>query len=289
MNQIGNLLREATTRLARTDPGGSPRLDAEVLLAYSLGQTRTWLYANGDVVPPTQVISRFQRLLDRRGAGEPVSHLTGQREFWSLTLDVTADTLIPRPETELLVERALALDLAADASVLDLGTGSGAIACALASERPSWQLVAVDSSSAALAVARANAARLGLSNVVFRASDWYDGLPTRVRFQLIVSNPPYVAVNDPHLARGDLRFEPVGALVSGVDGLDAIRRIVAGAPARLVEGGWLWLEHGADQADAVARLLSLHGFSDTDCRADLAGLPRISGGRRGELGHDQHP
>jgi release factor glutamine methyltransferase len=281
MKHVAGLLRAAAARLAAADPCGSARLDAEVLLAHSLECTRAWLYASGDVEPPPAALARFETLVARRVAGEPVGHLTGQREFWSLDLTVTADTLIPRPETEELVETVLGLDMPADARVLDLGTGSGAIALALASERPRWRLLAVDASPAALAVAQANAARLQLTNVVFVRSDWFDGVPAAARFSLIVSNPPYVAEDDAHLGQGDLRFEPRSALVAGADGLDAIRRIVARAPGHLAAGGWLWLEHGAGQADAVGSLLGQQGFDGIACHTDLAGLARISGGRHG--------
>lgn len=289
MTRVSDLLRAAAARLAAADPDGASRLDAEVLLAHSLCRTRAWLYANADAEPPPATLATFERLIARRAAGEPVGYLTGQREFWSLNLAVTTDTLIPRPETEHLVETALGLDLPGDASVLDLGTGSGAIALALASERPGWGLLAVDTSSAALAVAQANADRLRLTNVAFGRSDWFAGLPAGSRFSLIVSNPPYVADGDAHLARGDLRFEPRSALVSGADGLDAIRHIVAGAPGHLRAGGWLWLEHGAGQADAVGELLHRHGFVDVSCRTDLAGLARISGGRRAQGNGHLHP
>ena len=248
------------------------RLDAELLLAHVLDVSRANVIARDERELTPEEQGDFERLLARRVAGEPLAYLTGSREFWSLELEVTKDVLVPRPETELLVEWGLAL---APASVLDLGTGSGAIALALAKELPRASVTAVDVSVAALAVARANARRLGVASVEFRAGSWFDGLGA---FDLVVSNPPYVAENDPHLA--DLKFEPALALTSGVDGLDALREIVAQAPRHLGPGGWLLVEHGGTQGPAVRELFRMAGFGSIETRRDLAGLERATGGQR---------
>jgi len=260
---------------------GLERLDAHVLLAHALGVDRAWLVAHTSDECATERYTSFTALAARRSAGEPVAYLTGTREFWGLSLAVDRRVLIPRPETETLVEQALgALPADRHAFVLDLGTGSGAIALALAHERPRAVVVASDNSAEALAVARANAERLNLANVRLLQSDWYDGLPAQpARFDLIASNPPYVAANDPHLREGDVRFEPVGALGAGADGLDALRIVVRGAPARLAADGVLLVEHGFDQAVAVRALMVDSGFSEIATLRDLAGLERVTRGR----------
>ncbi|HET6604023.1 MAG TPA: peptide chain release factor N(5)-glutamine methyltransferase, partial [Xanthomonadaceae bacterium] len=240
-----------------------------------------WLYAHARDRADTALRARYAGLLQRREAGEPVAYLVGRRPFWTLELQVTPDTLIPRPETELLVELALErIDAAGPEKVLDLGTGSGAIALAIASERPRAQVMATDASAQALEVARANARANGVANVWFACGEWYSAVEGR-RFDAIVGNPPYIAQDDPHLEQGDLRYEPRAALVSGVDGLDAIRAIVAGAPAHLFPGGRLLLEHGFDQGPAVRSLLEAAGFSDVRTFCDLEGRERVSGGRLG--------
>lgn len=267
---VQSLLREAS--VAALDPA-----DAELLLAHALGRSRSWLYAHRDDPIDTVDADRFRALLARRSAGEPVAYLTGRRGFWSFDLRVTPDTLIPRPETELLVELALArLPAATDLHLADLGTGSGAIALALAHERRRARVVAVDVSPGTLDVARANAAELGLANVEFREGDWLVPLAGQ-RFDLIASNPPYIAEGDPHL--DDLRHEPAPALASGPDGLDAIRRIAREAPAYLVPGGWLLLEHGWDQGEAVRGILRAAGFADVTTDRDLEDRDRVSSGR----------
>ncbi|MNZ62728.1 Release factor glutamine methyltransferase [compost metagenome] len=216
--------------------------------------------------------------MQRRRSGEPVAYILGQQGFWKLDLEVAPHTLIPRPDTELLVETALDLLPATPAKVLDLGTGSGAIALALASERPAWQVTAVDRVLEAVALAERNRQRLHLSNVSVLSSHWFSALKEH-RYTLIISNPPYIAAADPHLAEGDVRFEPASALVAGTDGLDDLRLIIGQAPQHLETGGWLMLEHGYDQADAVRDLLLSQGFEEVHSRKDLGGHERISLGR----------
>ena len=272
MADVRTLLVAATARLGE-------RTDAEALLLHVLGQSRSWLFAHADDALDTDVRTAFEALVARRAAGEPVAYLTGRRGFWTLELEVTPATLIPRPETELLVELALERlprDMAC--RVADLGTGSGAIALALASERPQAQVVATDASVDALAVARRNAQRLGIANVRFVQGDWLAPL-TGERFALVVSNPPYIEAADPHLTQGDLRYEPAAALASGADGLDAIRRIVARAPAHLESGGWLLFEHGWNQGDAARALLRAAGYVQVFTTQDLEARDRVSGGR----------
>ncbi|WP_243041888.1 peptide chain release factor N(5)-glutamine methyltransferase [Dyella sedimenti] len=252
------------------------RLEAELLLVHVLGKPRSWLIAHADDALDDAQAAAFDALVRRRRDGEPVAYLVGHRGFWSLELEVTPATLIPRPETELLVELALAR-LPAQARVADLGTGSGAIALSIAHERPQAQVVATDASEAALAVARRNAARLGIGNVRFVPGDWLAPLPGE-RFDAIVSNPPYIEAGDPHLGQGDLRFEPTSALASGADGLDDIRRIVADARAHLHPGGWLMMEHGWNQGAAVRALLEAAGYGEVFTAQDLEGRDRISGG-----------
>ena len=257
-------------------------LDAQVLLAHVVSRDRAWLVAHaGDALAPEKWTA-FMALARRRRDGEPVAYLTGTREFWGLRLHVTPDVLIPRPETETLVELALArLPADRDLRVLDLGTGSGAIALAIAHERPRAQVLATDVSSDALDVARDNASAHGLDNVEFVRSDWYASVALRWKggaFDLIASNPPYVAAADPHLGLGDVRFEPERALTPGGDGLDAIRKIVAGAAERLVPGGTLAVEHGFDQSEAVRGLFEGAGFEQIAAMRDLAGTPRVVAG-----------
>lgn len=272
---VGTLLAEGERTLARTAAGGA-RLDAQLLLAWVLAISRVQLLA--DVAAPAAVAqaAAYRRLLGRRAAGEPLAYLTGRREFWSLDLAVTPAVLIPRPETELLVERALALGPAA-ARVADLGTGSGAIALAIARERPAWRLVATDISAPALAVARANAAALGFEGVEFLEGSWFQPLG-KERFELVVSNPPYVDAADPALEA--LGFEPPLALTPGADGLTALRVLARGAPAHLVPGGWLLLEHGATQGEALRHELVAAGFTHVRSHRDLAGHERMTEGQR---------
>ncbi len=258
----------------------SARLDAELLLCHVLGKPRTYLYTWPERELSDAQAVLLEALLTRREHGEPVAHILGRREFWSLELTVSADTLIPRPETELLVEAALAR-IPEDAAweIADLGTGSGAIALALASERPACRITALDRSEKALAVARENAKRLGIQNIEFLCGSWFEPLAGR-RFQMIVSNPPYIPQYDPHLQQGDVRFEPMTALASGKEGLDDIRQLISGAPHHLRPPGWLLLEHGYDQGEAVLMLLQEADYSDVVDLPDLQGHGRVAVGKR---------
>ena len=273
--KVAELLREATARL----PGEEARFEAEQLLLHALGVERAWLFAHATDAVDEAGCQRFEVLLARRIEGQPLAYLTGQRGFWTLDLHVNAATLIPRPETELLVEQALARLPQGDLRrVADMGTGSGAIALSIASERPLATMIATDLHAATLAVAVKNAQAYALENVWFRRGHWHDALGND-RFDMIVSNPPYIAAGDPHLQQGDLRFEPAPALASGADGLDAIREIISGAPGHLVPGGWLLLEHGWDQGAAIRALLEQAGFGDVETVQDLEQRDRVTLGR----------
>lgn len=259
-------------------PTDSARRDTEILLCHCLGKPRAWLYTWPEKEVARDCARDFEKLLAQRREGVPVAYLTGEREFWSLQLAVSDATLIPRPETETLVAWALELALPNAASVLDLGTGSGAIALALARERPHWHVTALDVSEAALQVARGNAVRTRLTSVHFVQSDWYQAV-TGQRFSALLGNPPYIDGDDPHLALGDVRFEPRSALVSSDSGLEDLGRLVTGAPDQLLDGGWLLLEHGFEQANAVRAMLHDAGFSQVSTRRDMSGQQRITGGR----------
>ena len=258
-------------------PTDSARRDTEILLCHCLGKSRAWLYTWPEKGVARDCARDFEKLLAQRREGVPVAYLTGEREFWSLQLAVSDATLIPRPETETLVSWALELALPNAASVLDLGTGSGAIALALASERPHWHVTALDVSEEALQVARGNAVRTRLTSVHFVQSDWYQAV-TGQRFNALLANPPYIDGDDPHLALGDVRFEPRSALVSSASGLEDLGRLVTGAPDQLLDGGWLLLEHGFEQANAVRVMLHDAGFSQVSTRRDMSGQQRITGG-----------
>ena len=269
---------ECTIRRALEGSGLVP-LDAQVLLAHALGRDRTWLAAHASDLVSREEGETFFALAKRRRDGEPIAYLTGVREFWGLPLAVSPAVLIPRPETETVVELALArLPVDRDLAVLDLGTGSGAIALAIAHERPRARVVATDASASALAIARANAQRLKISTVEFIEADWFDGIPA-IRFDLVASNPPYVEADDPHLREGDVRFEPRSALTPGGVGLAALRIITGGARVFLAPGGTLVVEHGHDQSDAVRALFFDAGFTDIVAVRDLAGIPRVVAGR----------
>ena len=274
---IQQTLQAATQQLAAQHD--TANLDAELLLAHVLHKSRAWLYTWPEHKLNAQQRELFNQLVQRRAQGEPVAHLIGQQAFWSITLQVTADTLIPRPETELLVEKALE-QIPQDATwrIADLGTGSGAIALALAKERPACQVFASDSSMAALKVAQENARLNQIENVTFQHGDWLAALADDARFDMIVSNPPYIKNDDPHLQQGDVRYEPPGALQAGAEGLDDLQRIITDALPHLKPGGWLLLEHGYDQEKAVLRLLQQAGYEQIEDYPDLAGQPRIAKG-----------
>lgn len=261
----------ATLAAAR---GRVPAAEARLLLCHVLGCRTTELLMYPERPLATAPAERFAKLLARRTAGEPIAYLLGEREFYGRRFQVTPAVLIPRPETELLVDLGRQISLPRP-RILDLGTGSGCVAISLALELPAAEVVAVDWSASALALAAANAAQLG-AKVAFIESDWFAAVDGY--FDLIVANPPYIAVDDPHLALGDLRFEPPLALACGTDGLDALRRIIAAAPAHLAPNGRLWLEHGYDQDSAVAELLHRHGYREITGHRDLAGIVRVSGG-----------
>jgi release factor glutamine methyltransferase len=273
---IKALLAQAVQTLA-TD---SAQLDAEVLLAACLDKPRSHLYAWPEQCVEPEQQMQFLAWLQRRAAGEPVAHLTGRREFWSLELTVTADTLIPRPETETLV--ALALEMIPNnktVHIADLGTGTGAIALAIASERPHAEIIATDSSARALDIAIQNAQRLDIRNVQFIEGSWCNPLPARL-FDFILSNPPYIADSDPHLEAGDVRHEPRSALVAGPQGLDDLQQLVLYAKDHLAGNGWLIVEHGYDQGSHVRQLFSESGYRDITGHADDAGISRVTMGRK---------
>lgn len=270
---------EALLKSADLPDSPSAKVDAEWLLAEALGKSPSYLRTWPEREVPAEIAARFAADLARRRAGEPVAYILGRQGFWSLELEVAPHTLIPRPDTELLVQTALDLLSGASAQVLDLGTGTGAIALALAAERPAWQVTGVDRIGEAVALALRNARRLQLANAQFCESRWFSALRGQ-RYQLIVSNPPYIPASDPHLRQGDLRFEPHSALTAGPDGLDDLRLIIDQAPAHLESGGWLLLEHGYDQAAAVRALLTASGFEDVQSRRDLGGHERVSLGCR---------
>ncbi|GFZ94330.1 peptide chain release factor N(5)-glutamine methyltransferase [Dyella caseinilytica] len=254
------------------------RVDAEVLLAYALSKSRSWLIAHADDLLSAEHASAYTVLVEQREAGEPVAYITGRRGFWSLDLEVTPDTLIPRPETELLVEEALErIPISKTVNVADLGTGTGAIALAIARDRPLAQVIATDASADALAVARRNASRHDILNVSFVQGDWFAPLGDQ-RFDVIVSNPPYIENHDPHLNQGDLRFEPMSALASGEDGLDDIRRIIRDAGRHLLPEGWLLFEHGWNQGEAVRMLLCNASFAKVSTMRDLEQRERMTMG-----------
>lgn len=273
MTIIASLLRNAELPDSPT-----ARLDAELLLAAALGKPRSFLHTWPERIVSTEAALTFAAYLKRRLTGEPVAYILGQQGFWKLDLDVAPHTLIPRPETEMLVEAALELVPGfAPVSLLDLGTGSGAIALALANERPVWNVTAVDRVPEAVVLAERNRKRLHLDNVTVVESQWFSALEGQ-HFDLIISNPPYISSNDPHLAQGDVRFEPSSALVAGADGLDDLRQIIAQAPTYLNSDGWLLLEHGYDQGAAVRELLVSHGFERVKTRRDLGDHERITFG-----------
>jgi release factor glutamine methyltransferase len=270
----------ATVAQLQVQPRLDP-LDNRILLCHALGLTRVGLITQSERVLTTEEAQRFGALVQRRLRGEPIAYIVGQREFYGLPFNVSPAVLIPRPDTELLVELALER-LPPRSSVLDMGTGSGAIAVAIAHSRPDAAVTALDVSEPALDVARGNAA-LNNAAVRFLHSDWYSAVQGE-SFGLIVSNPPYIVAGDRHLSEGDLRFEPQGALTDQADGLTCLRTIIAGAPHHLAAGGWLLMEHGYDQAEAVRALLSAQGYTEVQSWRDLAGIERVSGGICGKPG-----
>lgn len=280
-NTLGIALRAARDRLVQAlglDPSVAG-LEAQVLLGHVLNQPRAYLMAHPEAALSDASQAQFEALLTRRECGEPIAYLTGQREFYGLSFLVTPDVLIPRPETELLVELALEhIPQDTPIRILDLGTGSGAIALSIAKQRPQAQITAVDRSPSTLTVARQNAARLGCANVEFIESDWFAALDATNPFDLIVANPPYIAADDPHLVLGDVKSEPPMALVSGIDGLDAIRHIAHRGRGYLRESGHLLFEHGYDQGASCREVLQEHGWRYIASYADLAGRDRVCGG-----------
>ncbi len=280
---ISELLEAVSARLS--DVSESPRLDAEILLGRAINMPRSYLFAHPEDVPDEAAVERFESTVARRMAGEPMAYIMGVREFWSMELMVTPATLVPRPETEILVDRALGhIPRRAEYRVLDLGTGSGAIALAIARERPLCHVVAVDVSEGALAVAVQNARHLDLANIEFRQGDWTDPVRNET-FELIVSNPPYVADEDPALSA--LRHEPANALAAGVDGLDAIRTLAERCRDVISPGAPILIEHGADQESEVRGVLAAHDWVEIECHKDYAGLPRVTAARSPKA-HESH-
>ena len=277
---VQNALADAI--LSLFDSSSSPEIDAEILLGHSLKQSRAWLLTYQEEELSADQVAEFNNLVERRKNGEPIAYILGEREFWSLNLNVNSATLIPRPETEILVEVALEkaqLPFQGIMSIADLGTGSGAIALALASELTNAFITATDKSNDALLVAKQNAEQLSLSNVEFINSDWFVSLNDH-RFNIICSNPPYIENLDPHLQQGDLRFEPLSALASGVDGFFDLQYIISQAQQYLHHEGWLILEHGFQQAERTHSLLAAAGFTNINTREDYAGHPRITYGQK---------
>lgn len=274
MTIIASLLRNAELPDSPT-----ARLDVELLLAAALGKPRSFLHTWPERIVSTEAAQAFEGYLKRRRTGEPVAYILGQQGFWNIDLEVATHTLIPRPETEMLVETALELVPGAiPHRLLDLGTGTGAIALSLAKDRPQWTVTAVDRVEEAVELAERNRQRLHLDNARVLQSHWFSAVEGQ-RFDVILSNPPYIASSDPHLVEGDVRFEPSSALVSGADGLDDLRFIASQAPGHLEAGGWLLLEHGYDQGPAVRELLNRHGFEQIQTRRDLGDHERITFGR----------
>ncbi len=276
--EIAQLIGEGVTRLSRVTD--QPRHEAEILLAAALARPRSYLIAHPEErILDCEATDRYEAHVTRRAHGEPIAYILGQKEFWSMPLEVTPDVLIPRPETELAVERSLAhLHENAPGRVLDLAAGSGAIALAIARERPRLQVIGTDVAPQAVLVARTNAAQLAIPNVEFRQGSWYDPVPNE-RFALIVSNPPYIAEADPRVERDVRRYEPHAALFSGPDGLEALRKVVADAGRHLLSGGWLVVEHGDRQGEAVRSLCDAAGLLELSTHRDLGGHDRCTEGR----------
>ncbi len=276
---ITEIIQQAVTQLSVTST--SPRIDTEILLCKALQVSRAYLYTHPEAILTNTALNTFQGLLDQRLQGHPIAYLVGTREFWSMPLNVSPATLIPRPETELLVEKILALfPNDATLNVLELGTGSGAIACALAKSRPHWQIMAGDISEEALIIAKKNAKTLGIHNIQFLQSDWFSNIPDHCLFDVIVSNPPYLAASDPHLQTGDVRFEPKQALISGANGLESLQFIIEHSYNRLISNGYLLLEHGCEQKNAVSAMLLQYGYQTIQCWQDYQGHDRVSSAKK---------
>jgi release factor glutamine methyltransferase len=277
MANVSELLKHSDQLQSTSD---SPQLDCELLLCYVLDVDRTWLRTWPEKEVSKSLEAKFCALLEQRVQGQPIAYLVGSRGFWSIDLQVSEDTLIPRPETELLVELALGLKLPKNSHGLDLGTGTGAVVLALASERLDMNFTAVDSQMGAVSLANKNCQNLGLANVAIFQSDWFNSVQlTDNYFDLIVSNPPYISANDPHLQQGDVRYEPNTALVSGVDGLDDLKKIIARSPCYLKPDGWLLLEHGFDQGPAIVRLMNNAGFQKVVTHKDYNQVDRVTLGQ----------
>lgn len=274
---IGELITATAAKLAEFSD--TPRLDVEVLLSHVTGKDRVFFMTWPERTLTTAQNEQFDELIALRLQGQPIAYLTGEREFWSLRLQTSSETLIPRPDTEVLVEHVLhiAETLPEKSKVLDLGTGTGAIALAIASEKASWDILGVDVATACVELAKQNLNNLGFSNCQFLQSSWFDSVPN-TKFDVIVSNPPYIDETDPHLNEGDVRFEPKRALVAEENGLADIRHIVANSPNYLNANGWLLLEHGYKQAEKVQEIFDLHGFNNIETIADYGQQPRITVG-----------
>jgi release factor glutamine methyltransferase len=276
MISIRNALEQASQQLDALDT--DPRLEAELLLGHLLNKNRAYLYAHSEEAISAEQLKSFNQLIAQRASGIPIAYLTGYRDFWSLTLKVNRHTLIPRHDTERLVELALELmGRQSNISILDMGTGSGAIALALAKERPDWQISACDASEEALKIAMENAADLGLKNIKFYHSDWFSALPEK-KYHVIISNPPYINEQDPHLNQGDVRFEPRSALVSSQEGLADLQYIIQHGYDYLLPKGLLLLEHGYDQKSDLETILNRLGYKNVQCWQDIQGHDRVSGG-----------
>lgn len=275
-SSISELLNWAYQQLSA---GESPKTDARFILAHCMGQSTTYLMTWPDKIVDEDIQSHFQKLVTKRKIGHPVAHLIGTRDFWTLSLEVSPDTLIPRPETELLVEQALHLPIDQTAKVLDLGTGTGAIALSLAQEKPDWQVTGVDVIESAVALAKRNGIANLLPDVEFLQSSWFDNLNART-FDLIVSNPPYVESDSHYLLEGDVRFEPASALTSGKDGLDDIKIIIEQSLKHLESGGWLMIEHGYNQSEDLAKLFMQYQYTHIFHKKDLNDQPRISAAQK---------
>ncbi len=271
MNSLSDIIISASQKLTDSD---SARLDAELIWAHVLGRDRTWLFTWPEYQPSSEEISEFQKLIARRIEGEPIAYILSRREFWGLSLECNASTLIPRPETELLVERALSLDLPDCAKILDLGTGTGAIALALALERPSWDITAVELSESAFELAQSNARNLNILSVDWLQGSWFEPIGNDTLFDLIITNPPYVEEHSPCLKEGDVRFEPRTALTAGRDGMQDIKLIAEFAIDYLVDGGYLLIEHGFNQKNSVSSELEKHRYLSVNGLKDLSGLDR---------------